>query len=56
MAVTGLDAETEIHLGNCTQLLASSGDLVNVHRETPPSTGATRYLVLGLKWHAPAGD
>jgi hypothetical protein len=56
MAVSGLDAETEIRLGNCTQLLASSGDLVNVRRPVQPGTGPTRYLVLGLRRHAPARD
>jgi hypothetical protein len=56
MAVAGLDVETEITLGNCGQLLLSSGDLVGVQRELRPGAGPARYLVLGLNWHAPAGD
>jgi hypothetical protein len=55
MTVAGFDPETELRLGNCAELLASAGDLVSV----PARAGAgavSQYLILGLKWHAPAGD
>jgi len=55
MAVVGFDAETEIRLGNCAELLGSAGDCVSVQCSAAASGDATRYLVLGLKWHAPAG-
>ena len=55
MTVAGYDPETEVRLGNCAELLASAGDLVSL----PASAGgepASQFLILGLKWHAPAGD
>ena len=55
MAVAGYDAETEIRLGNCAELLAAAGDCVTIGRAAPPAGEALRYLVLGMKWHAPAG-
>ena len=55
MAVAGYDAETEIRLGNCAELLEASGDCVTIERATPQAGEALRYLVLGIKWHAPAG-
>lgn len=55
MAVAGYDAETEIRLGNCGELLAAAGDCVSVERGAPLAGEGLRYLVLGLKWHAPAG-
>ena len=55
MAVAGFDAETDIRLGNCAELLDVAGDCVSVQRSVAASGDATRFLVLGLKWHAPAG-
>ena len=55
MAVAGFDAETEIRLGNCAELLEVAGDCVSVRHSADASGDATRFLVLGLKWHAPAG-
>lgn len=55
MAVAGFDAETEIRLGNCAELLGVAGDCVSVQCSAPAAGDATRFLVLGLKWHAPAG-
>ena len=55
MAVAGFDAETEIRLGNCGELLGVAGDCVSVQHSAAASGDATRFLVLGLKWHAPAG-
>lgn len=55
MAVAGFDAETEIRLGNCAQLLESAGDCVSVERRGASLREPARYLVLGMKWHAPAG-
>lgn len=55
MAVAGYDAETEIRLGNCAELLAAAGDCVAVERAAPLAGEGVRYLVLGMKWHAPAG-
>ncbi len=54
MAVAGYDAETEIRLGNCAELLEAAGDCVTIGRATPQAGDAWRYLVLGIKWHAPA--
>jgi hypothetical protein len=56
MAVAGFDPETEARLGNCVELLASAGDLLNMPACAVDAAGQTRYLILGLKWHAPAGD
>jgi hypothetical protein len=55
MAVAGYDAETEIRLGNCAELLAAAGDCVTTQRAVPATGAGVRYLVLGMKWHAPAG-
>jgi hypothetical protein len=55
MAVAGYDPETEIRLGNCAELLAAAGDRVTIERATPQACESLRYLVLGMKWHAPAG-
>jgi len=55
MAVAGYDAETEIRLGNCAELLAAAGDCVTAQRASPVAGEGVRYLVLGMKWHAPAG-
>jgi len=54
MAVAGFDAETEIRLGNCGELLAAAGDCVTIERARVQAGDALRYLVLGIKWHAPA--
>jgi hypothetical protein len=54
MAVAGFDAETEIRLGNCAELLAAAGDCVTVGRAAPLAGAGLLYLVLGMKWHAPA--
>ena len=56
MAVAGFDPETEVRLGNCSELLASAGDLVNRSAAAGATLAATRFLILGLKWHAPAGN
>jgi len=56
MAVAGFDPETEIRLDNCTELLASSGDLLNLPAGAQAGADTTSFLILGLKWHAPAGD
>lgn len=56
MAVAGFDPETEVRLGNCVELLASAGDLLNLPAAFGGDAAATTYLILGLKWHAPAGD
>ena len=56
MAAAGFDPRTEIQLGHCAELLASSGDLLNLPA-APGAGGETgAFLILGLKWHAPAGD
>ena len=56
MLVAGFDPETEARLGNCIELLEAAGDLVS----GPPQAGSgavgPQFLILGLKWHAPAGD
>ena len=57
MAVAGFDPETEIRLDNCAQLLASSGDLLNLPAgavDAGEGEGGG-FVILGLKWHAPAG-
>ncbi len=56
MAVAGFDPETEIRLDNCTELLASSGDLLNLPAGAQAGADHTSFLILGLKWHAPARD
>jgi glycerate-2-kinase len=56
MAVAGFDPETEIRLDNCAELLASSGDLLNLPAGTESAGQSTTFVILGLKWHAPARD
>ena len=56
MAVAGFDPDTEIRLDNCTELLASSGDLLNLPAGAQAGADNTSFLILGLKWHAPAGN
>ncbi len=56
MSAAGFDPETELRLGNCAQLLGSAGDLVSVQARSDVSVNATQFLILGLKWHAPADD
>lgn len=55
MTAAGYDPDTEVRLGNCRELLGSAGDLISVSAigERAPSTP---LLILGLRWHAPAGD
>ena len=56
MAVAGFDPDTELRLGNCLELLASAGDLLNRPARATTGVEPIRYLILGLNWHAPAGD
>ena len=56
MMVAGYDPETETRLGNCSELLASAGDLVSVSGHAGSGAVTPQFLILGLKWHAPAGD
>jgi len=56
MMVAGFDPDTETRLGNCTELLASAGDLVEVSGQAGSGAVTPQFLILGLKWHAPAGD
>jgi hypothetical protein len=56
MTVAGFDPETELRLGNCEELLASAGDLVNLSGHAASGAVTPQFLILGLKWHAPAGD
>ncbi|MBS0387918.1 MAG: hypothetical protein JSR15_05505 [Proteobacteria bacterium] len=56
MTVAGFDPETEARLGNCAELLASAGDLVSVSGQAGSGAVTPQFLILGLKWHAPAGD
>jgi hydroxypyruvate reductase len=58
MNAAGFDPETEVRLGNCVELLNSAGDLVSVPARANASAKLipTQFLILGLKWHAPAGD
>jgi len=56
MTVAGFDPETELRLGNCEELLASAGDLVNLSGHGASGAVTPQFLILGLKWHAPAGD
>ena len=55
MTAAGFDPDTEVRLGNCRELLGSAGDLISVSA-TGERAPATPLLILGLKWHAPAGD
>jgi hypothetical protein len=56
MMVAGFDPETEARLGNCAELLAAAGDLVSVSAQAGSGALGPQFLILGLKWHAPAGD
>jgi hypothetical protein len=56
MSAAGFDQETEMRLGNCVELLSSAGDLVSVPARADVSVTPTQFLILGLKWHAPADD
>ena len=56
MTAAGFDPETEVRLGNCVELLSSAGDLVSVPVRVNGNVSPTQFLILGLKWHAPAGD
>jgi hypothetical protein len=56
MAAAGLDPRSEIQLGHCAELLASSGDLLNLPAVAGAGGEPSTFLILGLKWHAPAGD
>ncbi len=56
MTAAGFDPETEVRLGNCVQLLGSAGDLVSMPARADVSVTPTQFLILGLKWHAPADD
>jgi hypothetical protein len=58
MNAAGFDPETEVRLGNCVELLNSAGDLVSVpaRANAVAKLSPTQFLILGLKWHAPAGD
>ena len=56
MTAAGFDPETEVRLGNCVELLGSAGDLVSVMPRAEIIVTPTQFLILGLKWHAPADD
>ena len=56
MTAAGFDPETEVRLGNCVELLSVAGDLVSLPARADGSVSATQFLILGLKWHAPADD
>ena len=56
MSAAGFDPDTEVRLGNCRELLGSAGDLINVSATGSGRPPSTPLLILGLKWHAPAGD
>ena len=56
MSAAGFDPETEVRLGNCAELLSSAGDLVSVPARSSAGIAPTLFLILGLKWHAPADD
>ena len=56
MSVAGFDPETEMRLGNCEELLASAGDLVNLSGHGASRAVTPQFLIIGLKWHATAGD
>ena len=55
MSAAGFDPETEVRLGNCVELLGSAGDLLSVSATGSELPAASPLLILGLKWHAPAG-
>lgn len=56
MTAAGFDPETEVRLGNCVELLGSAGDLVTMSERADGNVLPTQFLILGLKWHAPADD
>ena len=56
MMVAGFDPETEARLGNCAELLEAAGDLLSVSAQAGSGAVGPQFLILGLKWHAPAGD
>ena len=56
MTVAGYDPETEARLGNCAELLASAGDLVYLSGGVDGGASTPQFLIIGLKWHAPAGN
>jgi hypothetical protein len=56
MSAAGFDPETEMRLGNCVELLSSAGDLLSMPVPANGSVGQSQFLILGLKWHAPADD
>ena len=56
MSAAGFDPETELRLGNCVELLSSAGDLLSMPVPANVSVGQSQFLILGLKWHAPADD
>ena len=56
MTAAGFDPETEVRLGNCVELLSSAGDLVSVPVRVNANVCPTQFLILGLKWHAPADN
>lgn len=56
MMVAGFDPETEARLGNCTELLEAAGDLLSCIAQAGSGAVGPQFLILGLKWHAPAGD
>jgi glycerate-2-kinase len=55
MSAAGFDPETELRLGNCVELLGSAGDLLSVSATGIEPIATAPLLILGLKWHAPAG-
>ncbi len=56
MSAAGFDPDTEVRLGNCVELLSSAGDLLSMPVLASDNVGPTQFLILGLKWHAPADD
>lgn len=56
MSAAGFDPETEMRLGNCVELLGSAGDLLSMSVPANGSVAQSQFLILGLKWHAPADD
>jgi hypothetical protein len=56
MAVAGYDPETELQLDNCAGLLASSGDLQALAPLVAPALAERRFLVLGMRGDATAGN
>jgi len=55
MSAAGFDPETEVRLGNCQELLGSAGDLLSVSATGIEPVATAPLLILGMKWHAPAG-